>query len=98
LFGSAKSRVSIDGANVLDRPGHRRISSDHQRSAALEAISPSLSLPLDMSIAFRRRRSGRGPAFLHESGEVRDLTGWLAVRASDAVIFVELGCDPAEIS
>jgi hypothetical protein len=97
LFGSAKSWVSIDAANVIDRLSHRRISSDHQRSAGLEAISPPLSLPLDLSLAFGGRRGGLGPAFLDESSEVRDLTGWLAVRASDALIFVEFGCDPVEI-
>jgi hypothetical protein len=55
-------------------------------------------LPLDVSVAFRGRRDGRGPAILDESGEVRDVTGWPAVRASDAVVFVEFGCDPVEIS
>jgi hypothetical protein len=98
LFGSAKSRVSIDGANLGDRLGHRRISSDRQRSAGLEAISPPRSLLLDVSLAFGGCRGRLGPAFLDEGGKVRDLTGWLAVRASDAVIFVEFGCDPVEIS
>jgi hypothetical protein len=98
LLGSAKSRVSIDGANVLDRLGHRRIGFYHQRAAGPETVSPPLSLPLDVSVAFRGRRDGRGPAILDESGEVRDVTGWPAVRASDAVVFVEFGCDPVEIS
>jgi hypothetical protein len=97
LLDSAESRFSIDGANIGDRLGHRRIGSDHERSAGLETILPTLLLPFDLSLAFRGRGGGLGPASLHESGEVWHLTGWLTVRAPDAVLLVEFGRDPVEI-
>ena len=97
LLGSAKSRFSIDGANVSYRLGHRRIGFDHQRSAGLETISPPLLLPLDLPLAFRDRGGGLGPAFLHASGEVRHLTSWLTVKAPDTLVLVEIARDPVEI-